>query len=81
MAWIQTIPPAEATGDLKRQYDAAVKRAGKVFQILQLQSLNPETMRAGIQLYVAAMFGDSPLPRATRELLATVVSATNGCHY
>lgn len=81
MAWIRTVPPAEATGDVKRQYDAAVKRAGKVFQILQIQSLNPATMRAGIQLYAAAMFGDSPLARATRELLATVVSATNRCHY
>lgn len=81
MAWIRTVPPAEATGDLKRQYDAAMKRAGKVFQILQLQSLNPATMRAGIHLYAEAMFGESPLPRATRELLATVVSATNHCHY
>ena len=41
MAWIRTISEDEATGDLERQYKAAVKRAGKVFQIVKLQSLRP----------------------------------------
>lgn len=81
MAWIETVPPEEASGDLKRQYDAATKRAGRVYNIVRLQSLNPDTMRAGLQLYLAAMYGPSPLPRAMREMLATVVSAANHCHY
>ena len=31
--------------------------------------------------YLTIMTGDSPLSRAQHELLATVVSAENHCHY
>ncbi|MCI0585847.1 MAG: carboxymuconolactone decarboxylase family protein [Planctomycetes bacterium] len=81
MAWIPTIPPSEATGPLKEIYDAAVRRAGKVYGILRLMSLNPEVLRASMGLYLSAVRGPSPLPRAVRETLAVVVSATNRCHY
>ena len=30
MAWIKVVEPEEATGALKKEYDAAVERAGKV---------------------------------------------------
>lgn len=81
MAWIKTIPPEEATGYLKEQYEAAIKRAGRVFNIVSLQSLNPGVLKASIQLYIAAMFGPSSLSRAQREMIATVVSKTNDCFY
>jgi alkylhydroperoxidase family enzyme len=81
MAWIRTVAPFEATGPLKEIYDAAVKRAGKVYGILRLMSLNPEVLRASMGLYLSAVRGHSPLPRAVREMLAVVVSATNRCHY
>jgi alkylhydroperoxidase family enzyme len=44
-------------------------------------SLNPETLRASMELYRAVMFGRSELSRAERELLAVVVSRANDCHY
>ncbi len=44
-------------------------------------SLNPEVLRASIEMYKAIMFGPSPLSRQERELLATVVSAENECYY
>jgi alkylhydroperoxidase family enzyme len=81
MAWIRTISDAEATGSLKRQYEAAIRRAGKVFNIVRIMGLNAETLRASMGLYLTAMMGESPLTRAQREMLATVVSRTNGCHY
>ena len=81
MAFIETIPPTEATGPLLREYDAAVRRAGRVYQILQIQSLKPATLHASMDLYMATMHAPSRVTRAERELLATVVSATNGCHY
>ncbi len=81
MAWIKTIDEKEAEGNLKRQYDAATKRAGKVFGIVKIMSQNAETMRSSMGLYLAAMFGKSPLSRPHREMLATVVSRANGCHY
>ncbi len=81
MAWIKLIEEAEATGPLARFYDAAIKRAGKVFQILKVQSNNPPALKASMDLYAAAMFGASPLSRAQREMLAVVVSRANECHY
>jgi len=48
MAWIPTVKPKDASGLLKRQYDAAVKRAGKVYQIIEIQSLRPNLLRASL---------------------------------
>ena len=81
MAHIDTVPPDRATGLLKRIYDAAVARAGRVFQILRIQSLNPPTLQASMTLYQATMFGPSPLSRAEREMVAVVVSRANDCFY
>lgn len=81
MARLRLIEEREATGALKREYQAAVDRAGKVFNIVKAMSLNPETLHASMDLYRAVMFGESELARAERELLAVVVSRTNDCHY
>lgn len=81
MAWIRTVSESEASGSLAAQYKAAAMRAGKVFNILKIQSLNPSILKRSMDLYIAAMHGVSGLSRAEREMLATVVSATNGCHY
>lgn len=78
---IATVAPAEAAGRLARIYDAAVRRAGKVFGILRIQSLNPPALEASMDLYLAVMHGPSPLTRAQRERVAVVVSALNECHY
>ena len=42
---------------------------------------NPAALRASMSLYSALMFGESPLTRAQRELLAVVVSRSNDCRY
>ncbi|MEK6597151.1 MAG: carboxymuconolactone decarboxylase family protein [Gemmatimonadota bacterium] len=81
MAWIRLTEPAEATGLLKREYDAAIQRAGRIWNILSLMSLNPKVLRASMDFYGAIMHGPSPLSRAQREMLATVVSRTVGCRY
>ncbi|RMG44160.1 MAG: peroxidase [Acidobacteria bacterium] len=81
MAWIKTIPPEDAQGVLKQQYDAAIKRAGRIFNIVRIQSLNPRVLEASIGLYKAIMFGPSSLTRAQREMIAVVVSKTNDCFY
>jgi uncharacterized peroxidase-related enzyme len=71
----------EATGILKEEYDAAISRAGKVFNIVKAMSLRPEVLRQSMELYRGIMFGASGLSRQERELLATVVSRENDCHY
>jgi len=70
MAWIRTVSDDEATGTLKVLFEAARKRAGRVFNLVRVMSPNPQTLRASIGLYQATMFRDSPLSRALRELLA-----------
>jgi alkylhydroperoxidase family enzyme len=81
MSWIKTIEPHDASGELKAEYDKAVERAGKVFNILKIQSLNPGTLRASVDLYLATMHGPSGLTRPEREMLGTVVSWANHCFY
>ena len=81
MAFLRLIDVPEARGALKREYEAAIARAGKVFNIVKAMSLRPNVLAASIQLYREIMFGPSPLSRAERELLAVVVSRANDCHY
>jgi alkylhydroperoxidase family enzyme len=81
MPWIEQVPVSEATGLLKRLYDEAIQRAGRVWHIVQIMSINPRVLRASIGFYKAIMFGKSPLSRVQRELLATVVARELGCHY
>jgi alkylhydroperoxidase family enzyme len=81
VAHIRLVEEADADGLLAEEYDAAIERAGKVFNILKAMSLRPEILRASIALYREIMFGESELSRRERELLATVASAEQGCHY
>jgi uncharacterized peroxidase-related enzyme len=81
MAWIKMVEPEEASGELKAEYQQAVKRAGKVFNILKVQSLNPAVLHRSIEMYLATMHGPSGLSRVEREMLATVVSWANQCFY
>jgi uncharacterized peroxidase-related enzyme len=81
MAYIRTVEPDEATGTVAREYQAALKRAGKVFNVLRVFSLRPRTMRGTISLYRNLMLGDSPLTRAEREMVAVLTSQVNECHY
>ena len=81
MAWIRTVDPDDAEGPLKDLYQRAFKRAGRLWNILRLQSGNAEVLQASTDLYLAIMYGRSPLSRGQREMLAVVVSRTNGCHY
>ncbi len=81
MPWIDQVPVEEAKGLLKRQFEAALERAGRVWNIVHIMSLNPRAMRDSIKFYSTIMFGDSPLSRVQREMLATVTSAELDCYY
>jgi alkylhydroperoxidase family enzyme len=81
VAHIRLIEEGKAEGLLKEEYDAAVERAGKVFNILKAMSLRPGVLKASMALYREIMFGESGLSRKERELLATVASAAQNCDY
>ena len=82
MAFIRTIDPADATGLLRRLYDDAVARAGKVFGILRVQSLSPKVLQRSTELYEELMLApERRLTRAQREAIAPAVSSANDCAY
>jgi len=81
MEYINLIEEAQAQGESKRLYDEANRRAGKVYNVVKCMSLAPHHLRASIDLYLAVMYGESPLTRKQREMLGVVVSHTNHCHY
>ncbi len=79
--WIQPVPVEKATGLLKKLYDDAVRRVGRVFGIRRVMSVNPEVLRDSVRFYATVMMGESPLSRAEREMLATVVAVALECRY
>lgn len=81
MAYIETINPQQAEGELKSIYDQVIESRGRVAEVLKLHSLNPASLTAHLDLYMVFMFGKSPLKRKVRELIAVVVSCANQCQY
>jgi uncharacterized peroxidase-related enzyme len=80
-AWIKVIEEKAADGALAEAYREMASSRGKVANIMKVHSLNPEAMRAHMNLYLTLMFGRSELSRPTRELVAVVVSNANNCRY
>jgi len=81
MPYIRQITIDQATGLLKKELEKAVARAGRVWNIVQIMSLNGRVMKSSMEMYGATMFAKSPLSRAQREMLAVVVSKANHCVY
>lgn len=81
MAWIETISPERATGELAVMYARIAGARGGVADIHQAQSLNPRALATHFEHYKAIMFQPSPLSRTRREALAVAVSDVNGCAY
>ena len=46
MAYIRTIAPESARGPLKRLYDAALRRAGRIWNVVRLMSIKPDVLEA-----------------------------------
>jgi alkylhydroperoxidase family enzyme len=81
MPYIDEVPPEAATGVTAREYEKAMQRAGRVWNIVSIMSPNGEAMRDSMRFYGTIMFGDSPLTRSHREMIAVVTSQINECVY
>jgi len=79
--FVPPIDPTDAGPELSREYDKALERAGRIWGIVAIQSHNPAALRDSIRLYGTLMFGESPLSRAQREMLAVITSQVNECDY
>jgi len=56
-------------------------RVGDDDNILRIHGVHSRTMRLHNELYLELMYGQGPLSRVQREMIAVRVSALNGCHY
>lgn len=82
MAYIRTIGDDEARGRIAAIFAAARARAGRVYGIVRVMSLDPRILEASLGLYAATTTSAaSPLPRWFRELVAVRVSIANHCFY
>jgi len=81
MPWIDVIGLDRAHGALKKEYEKALERAGRIWHVVSIMSQNPQAMKHSMDFYGALMYGKSPLSRSPREMLAVVVSAANHCIY
>ena len=94
MAWIKTIPLAEADERLRRamegqrelypaEYAAPVEAAGdgESAGIMATHSLIPDALYHAFATFGSLMSPELPLTRRQHEMIATVVSVTNRCHY
>jgi alkylhydroperoxidase family enzyme len=94
MTWIRTVPMGEADEELRRaveaqrelypaEYATPVHPAagGGASEIVASHSLIPEALRHAFSTFGALMSEGLPLSRRRHEMIATVVSAANRCHY
>ncbi len=93
MAWIKTIPFEEADENLQnmllklradypREYEASTaEQTGTDESIIQSHTLIPQAMYHAFAEFSALMSPDLPLERRQHEMIATMVSLTNACHY
>jgi alkylhydroperoxidase family enzyme len=94
MTWIKTIPLDEADERLRRAMEAQrelypIEYAtpvhptpdGETSGIVASHSLIPDALFHAFATFGALMSPDLPLTRAQHEMIATMVSVTNRCHY
>ena len=91
MTWIKTIPFTQADGALRtaletqqRLYPPEYARSpgddGEA-SIVATHTLIPDALHHAFATFGVLLSADLPLTRRQHEMITTVVSATNRCHY
>jgi len=83
VSWTRAVPPEAATGPLASLYERIRARSsrGQVGHLWQAQALDPAGLAALLDHTRTLIDEPAPLSPAQAELIALVVSATNGCDY
>jgi len=94
MTWIKTVPLAEADEKLRRAMEAQRELYpieysepahptpdGESSGIVASHSLIPEALFHAFGTFGALMSPDLPLTRRQHEMITTIVSVNNRCHY
>jgi hypothetical protein len=96
MTWIKTVPFEQADPELRRVYEAVyalyppeyrdpvvslTRPDGTIDSIVAAHSLIPKAMRHVMSGLGVLLQPNLPLTRRQHEMIASVVSARNGCFY
>jgi len=93
MTWIKTVPLSEATDELRNALEAQRKLYPEEYAtpvhpsddgtagIVASHTLIPDALYHAFATFGALMSPDLPLSRRQHEMITTVVSVTNRCHY
>ena len=82
MSFIREIEPDAAEGALKEVYQEIMgNRNGRLPPVMKVLGLKPELLNRLEKLNGTISFGGSSLGRRREEMIATLVSALNECHY
>ncbi|TMQ73193.1 MAG: hypothetical protein E6K81_05395 [Candidatus Eisenbacteria bacterium] len=83
LSWIPVVEPDQAPAPLAALYERIRTHSsrGRVANLWRAMGQHPASLAAAFDHYRALMDDPAPLTKAQAELLALVVSATNGCSY
>jgi uncharacterized peroxidase-related enzyme len=81
LAWLRVPEPEEAPGEVQALFARAEEKLGFVPNVLRFWALRPEHMLKWRKYMDELIKGPSGLTEAQREMIGTVVSATNRCYY
>ena len=83
LSWIPVVEPDQAPAPLAALYERIRTHSsrGRVANLWRAMGHHPASLAAAFDHYRALMDDPAPLTKAQAELLALVVSATNGCSY
>jgi hypothetical protein len=92
MTWIRTIPYSESEGTLREAYESeralypaeyAVPTGitDEAGSIVASHSLIPDALHHAFATFGVLMSPDLPLTRRQHEMITTLVSVRNRCHY
>lgn len=79
--WIETVPFAEADGELKAAYDRQARALGEPTEMTLAGSLHPPLVTVRLDLYAATEKCPSNLTPHQRNLISYVTSALNKTPY
>ena len=77
---IEPVDNESATPDVRRIFEAVERTQGAVSNFSRMLAHRPAVLRAYNQLY-GAVWADSALPRAVKEVAFLRVAILNGCEY
>ncbi|MBI1796253.1 MAG: peroxidase-related enzyme [Candidatus Eisenbacteria bacterium] len=81
MSWTRSVAPDAAAGPLAEAYARVRARSGRVNAAWQSLGEDPKGLAALFDLVRTLTDDPAPLSKAQAEMIAIVVSATNGCGY